>query len=185
MNSIDAILDPYAELEQSVCRLIKELFSDTCALCTACCCRADICEEATQSAFLSQLLLRQGLSEENMDDRYGWLDLHGCSLEYGRPTICYAYFCDQLLARLPDDDARLTAQVLGQLMDHIGHNALGNLALVEIRNPDDLEKLDHNQLLQRMKEAGAALVVINEYLQAGRLSLADRAVLAEIKIPED
>ena len=137
MNSIEDLLEPYAELENSINQRMKELFSETCGMCTACCCRADICEEAMESAFLSRLLEKQGLSAIDMDDRYGWLDLNGCSLEYGRPPICYAYFCDQLLERLPDDESRLSARVLGQMMDHIGRNALGNLHLVEIKNPID------------------------------------------------
>ena len=112
MHSIDDILEPYAELERSVRSLMTELFSETCSMCTACCCRADICEEATQSAFLSRLLKKQGLTEKDMDDRIGWLDLSGCTLKYGKPPICYAYFCDQLLARLPDDDTRYATTVL-------------------------------------------------------------------------
>ena len=185
MNSPEDLLEPYAELEQSVRRLMTELFSEICGMCTACCCRADICEEAAQSAFLSKLLRQQDLSAENMDDRYGWLDQNGCSLKYGRPTICYTYFCDELLHRLPDDEARLTAQVLGQLMDHIGRDALGSWHLVEIRNPDDLEKVSVDDISQRLEEAHAALAVIKEYLQTGRLSAADRTTLAEIELSDD
>ena len=185
MHPINDILKPYAELEASIRQRVVELFSETCGSCTACCCRADICEEALESAFLSKLLELQGLSMADMDDRYGWLDLDGCSLEYGRPPICYAYFCDELLARLPDDEDRLTAQVLGKLMDHVGKNALGNLHLVEIRNPTDLEKVDPDGLFQRLEEAQAAFEVIEEYLQAGRLSAADRATLAAIELDDD
>ncbi len=185
MHPIDDILEPYAELEANLRQLMVELFSETCGSCTACCCRADICEEAPESAFLSKLLERQGLSVADMDDRYGWLDLDGCSLEYGRPPICYAYFCDELLARLPDDEDRLTAQVLGKLMEHVGKNALGNLHLVEIRNPSDLEKVNLDGLFQRLEEAQAAFEVIEEYLKAGRLSAADRATLAAIELDAD
>ncbi len=180
MYSIDDILDPYAELEASIRQLMTQLFSETCGICTACCCRADICEEATESPFLAKLLERQGLSSVDMDDRYGWLDLNGCLLEYGRPPICYAYFCDQLLARLPDDDARLAARVLGQMMNHIGANVLGSLHLVEIKNPDDLDKVSVNSLFQRLEEAQAAFGVIEEYIQSGRLSAADHETLARI-----
>ena len=80
MNSFEDFLEAYAELERSVKTLMGKLFSDTCALCTACCCRVDICEEATQSAFLSRLLKRQGLGAKDLDDRYGWLDQSGSRL---------------------------------------------------------------------------------------------------------
>jgi len=180
MSSIGDILEPYAELERSVRSLMTELFSETCGMCTACCCRADICEEATGSAFLSKLLEKQELSASDMDDRYGWLDLNGCSLKYGRPPICYTYFCDELLDRLPDDEARLTAQVLGRLMDHIGQGALGGWHLVEIMDPDDLGKVSTDGLFQRMEEAQAALEVIEKYIQSDRLTAADRETLARI-----
>ena len=184
MNSIEDLLMPYAELERSVNHRMKELFSETCGMCTACCCRADICEEAMESAFLSKLLEKQGLSANDMDDRYGWLDINGCSLEYGRPPICYAYFCDQLLTRLPDDESRLSARVLGQLMDHIGRNALGDLHLVEIKNPNDLNQVSADELFKRLEEARAAFEVIEEYLQSNRINAADREILAHISLDE-
>ncbi|MDF7800778.1 hypothetical protein P4C99_14985 [Pontiellaceae bacterium B1224] len=171
------MLNAYAELEHSIRNLMTELFSETCGMCTACCCRADICEEATGSAFLSLLLKKQGLSERDMDEKYGWLDLHGCSLEYGRPPICYAYYCDQLLSRLPDDETRFSARILGNLMQHIGENALGGWHLVEIMDSKDLEKLDYPTLFQRLEESQAAFHVIEGFMQSGRLTAADHEVL--------
>jgi hypothetical protein len=185
MNTIEAILEPYAELEQDVRQLMVELFSETCGMCTARCCRADICEEVAQSAFLSMLLEKQDLASGDMDDRYGWLDTYGCSLEYGRPPVCYTYFCDELLARLPDDEARLTAQVLGRLMNHIGKDALGDWHLVEIINPDDLDKVQTDEVFQRLEEAQAAYGVVEEYLRSGRLTAADRETLAQISHDEE
>ena len=180
MQTINDLLEPYAELETAIRQLTVQLFSDTCGMCTACCCRADICEEATGSAFLSLLLERQGLQMDGLDERFGWLDLHGCSLEYGRPPVCYAYYCDELLARLPDDEARLATRVLGNLVDHIGQNALGGWHLAEIMNPPDLEKVDFEGIYRRLEEAQAAFEVVGHYLQSGRLSAADRETLAMI-----
>jgi len=181
MNSIENILEPYAELEQSVGRLMKGLFSEMCGMCTACCCRVDICEEAVASPFLALLLRKQGLGESELDDRYGWLDLDGCSLQYGRPPICYAYFCDSLLGRLQDDEARFAARTLGKLMDHIGKEALGERHLVEIMNPDDLGKVSIEMLQHRIEEAHAAFEVIESYLQTGSLSAPDQAILRMIQ----
>jgi hypothetical protein len=177
MHLIDDILKPYAELERSIQQLMTHLFNETCGMCTACCCRADICEEATGSAFLSLLLEQQDISANDMDDRIGWLDLHGCSLEYGRPPICYTYFCDELLDGLPDEEARHTAQTLGRLIHHIGKDALGDWHLVEIMDAADLEKVDSDQIFQRMEEAQSAFEVIEEYIQTGRLSASGREIL--------
>jgi len=177
MQLVNDILKPYAELESSIQQLMTELFSETCGMCTSCCCRADICEEAGESAFLSLLLEQQELSPADMDDRFGWLDLHGCSLEYGRPPVCYIYFCDELLARLPDDESRHVAKTLGRLMNHIGQNASGEWHLVEIMDAADLEKVDPAPLSQRMEEAQTAFEVIEEYVQTGRLSVSSRGIL--------
>ncbi|MDF7822450.1 hypothetical protein P4B35_00375 [Pontiellaceae bacterium B12227] len=177
---MDHLIERYTDLERSIRKKMEELFSGICGMCTACCCRADICEEATQSAFLSLLLEKQDLSEEQMDERYGWLDLHGCSLKYGRPPVCYSYYCDELLARLPNDEARLSAKVLGNLIFHIGRDALGKWHLVEIMNPKDLEKINLSQIFQCLEEAERAYAVIEDYLQSGRLSLGDRNILEAI-----
>ena len=120
-----------------------------------------------------------------MDDRYGWLDLSGCSLEYGRPPICFAYYCGQLLARLPDDEARFSARILGQLMSHVGKNALGEWHLTEIKNPADLENVSIDDLFQRLEEAQAAFEVIEGYIESGRLSASDREILSAIELSDD
>lgn len=180
MNSINDLLQPYSELERAVRALMSNLFSNTCGLCTACCCRADICEEAIESVFLSRLLEKQGISAQDMDDRIGWLDLSGCSLDYGKPPICYAYFCDQLLARLPDDETRYATEVLGKLMHHIGQNALGDRHLVEILNQDELEKVDLPRIARRLEEAEAAFQVIENFTASGRLDKSDQAILERI-----
>jgi len=184
MNSIDDTLEAYIELETEVGRLMSHLFSDICGLCTACCCRADICEEALQSAFLSRMLEKQGLGKEQLDDRFGWLDTGGCSLEYGRPPICYAYYCDQLLERLANDEVRHATTLLGHLMDHVGQDALGDWHLVEIQNDADLERVDFGSVQQRIEEAKAAFEVIVEYLQSERLDPSGRETLSAIRVRE-
>jgi hypothetical protein len=180
MNSIEDILEPYAELEKSVRSLMTELFSESCGMCTACCCRTDICEETVGSAFLSKLLTKQDLSGDDMDDRIGWLDLHGCSLEYGKPPICYDYYCDQLLSRLPDDEARFSARILGKLMDYVGKDALGSWHLVEIMDVNDLDKVSVDTLSRRLDEAVVAFEAIEEYMQSGRLTASNHHALSII-----
>lgn len=116
----------------------------------------------------------------DMDDRLGWLDLHGCSLEYGRPPVCYSYYCDELLARLPDEESRFVARTLGQLLHHVGHDALGGWHLVEIMNDSDLGRLDLSRMHRRLEEAKSAFDAIGHYLQTNRLGETDRLALAAI-----
>jgi len=180
----DLFVEKYVELESAVRQRMTELFSESCGICTACCCRADICEEAGESAFLARLLEMQGLRADDMDERYGWLDLHGCSLEYGRPPVCYAYFCDELLADMQDDDLRFAARVLGKLINHIGIKARGGLHLVEIMDPADLENLNFDRLSRRLDQAVAAFHAIERYLDTGRFSAADREIVSKISTAE-
>ena len=184
MGLLDKLIEEYATLERDICEVMTHLFSGTCGMCTACCCRADICEEATASAFLAMLLKKQGLAESDMDERYGWLDLHGCSLQFGRPPVCYSFYCDELLARLPDEEIRYSAKVLGKLLHHVGQKALGGCHLVEIMDPDDLHKMNYDQLFQRLEESKSAFGILKEYLSSGSLSRTDRDVLAVITTEE-
>ena len=184
MKSIEQFSEAYAELESAIRELIAQLFSGTCGLCTACCCRVDICEEATQGAFLSLLLKKQGLSAADLDDRLGWLDLHGCTLEYGRPPVCYTFFCDELLARLPDDETRFATRVLGRLMEYVGENAVEGRHLAEIRKADELQRIDITTVTERLDEAQAAFDVIEQFIDSGRLEPADIEILAAIPLEE-
>ena len=185
MNEFEDFMEAYAALERSVRELMGQLFSETCGLCTACCCRVDICEEAVQSAFLSRLLERQGLAAKDLDDRYGWLDQGGCSLEHGRPPICYTYFCDQLLARLPDDETRYVTRVLGRLMGYIGEHALNEWHLVEIMNSGDLMNVDFSALSIRLEQAQQTYLIIEQFAASRRLGSADRNVLDAIPLEEE
>lgn len=184
MNSIDQLLGPYAELEDAIRELMISIFSKDCGLCTACCCRADVCEEALQSAFLKKLLQRQNIKESEMDDRYGWLDVNGCILKYGRPPVCYSFYCKEVLQKFHDDEAREAALILGRLIYHIGQNALGGWHLVEIMNEVDLDRVDFEGIVKRMREAGAALNVIKQYMMSGRFSKSDRDILSLITTEE-
>lgn len=120
-----------------------------------------------------------------MDDRFGWLDVHGCLLEYGRPPICYAYYCDELLARLPDEESRLVAKTLGQLLFHVGKDALDGAQLVDIMTMDCLERVELDPIFERLEEAEEVFEVICKYMQSGRLSSADRETLETIEITDD
>jgi hypothetical protein len=180
MQTLSEFYAAYAELERSVGRLMTEWCGESCGLCTACCCRADICEEALQSAFLAHLLQEQGLSDSEPDERYGWLDLHGCSLAYGRPPVCYAYFCDELLSGLTDETARTVLRKLGMLMQHVGEEALNQLHLVEIMDVAALQQVDCARLFMRLNEARAALEVIEVFNRTGRLTADGRAALERI-----
>lgn len=184
MVSIEAILERYMELETAVRELMDRLFSNTCGMCTACCCRVDICEEATESTFLRMVLQKQGVSTDDRDDRYGWLGLHGCILDYGRPPVCHAFFCGELLAQLPDDETRHVIQVLGKLLHYVGDRVLDDLHLVDIAGAARLAKVDFDALSQRLDTAQEILEIVDHYVETGRLSESQHATLGIIAVDD-
>ena len=64
-----------------------------CATCTSICCKEAICRESVGSDFLRFIL---GSKVSEYDEKDGWLSrTSGCTLEFGRPLICYEFFCSQ------------------------------------------------------------------------------------------
>lgn len=158
-------IELYAELEQGVQDLIAGRCRAVCELCTACCCRAEICEEAVSSPFLRTIHQREVLDS----DGYGFLDIGGCALHAGRPPVCYEFFCDELLAAQEDDLHRYVLRALGRLLSLVGEQALGKAHLVELMSPEPLEQVDFEKMENRARRALKALDVIRQFYSSGRL----------------
>jgi hypothetical protein len=64
-----------------------------CGECTDTCCKVDICRESVDSCFLSFIMDNK---KGEFHEISGWLNNKmGCTLPYGRPFICYEYFCSK------------------------------------------------------------------------------------------
>jgi hypothetical protein len=185
MNKLEEFLEPYIEFEIRVREQMNTLFGETCGMCTACCCRADVCEETLASPFLKQLLTRQEKTAADLDDRYGWLDTYGCTLEYGRPPVCYTYYCGDLLSIAPDEETRQVITTFGRLIEYVGEEAYEHWHITEIMTPNALEQINIDQLHERLETATEVLDIIEEFFQTGRLTLADRDLMETIGSTED
>lgn len=176
------LMEEYAELERGVQELIGAQCGPVCGLCTvACCCRADICEEALGSPFLRLLHGR----EELESDAYGFLTETGCALDVGRPPICYEFFCEELLEALPDDQHRDFLKILGRLPTHAGQNAHGDAHLVEIMNEEELDHLAFQRLEKQMQESFQALEVLQSFFNEKTLPAGADRVLSRITTTAD
>lgn len=171
----------YVALEHDVQRLINDQCSMHCALCTACCCRADICEEALDSAFLRHLHGQQRHSI-TFSERFGWLTEYGCSLPIGRPPVCYEFFCDDLLARQPGEDHCRALKTLGALLNDVGRNALGAIHLVEITREEDLHRLSAARFQKQMTRARAAFDHLQFFFENGFFDDNAESVLRTVQI---
>lgn len=172
------LIEEYTELERGVQVLVSAQCHTGCALCTACCCRADLCEEALESPFLRALHGRSGLDS----DRYGFLTETGCGLEIGRPPVCYEFFCDELMAAQPDALHRDVLLVLGRLPAYAGKNAHGEEHLVEIMQEEDLEHLAFQRLEKQLQHAREALDCIVTFYNEGALPENSRRALSRITV---
>ncbi|NOU35628.1 MAG: hypothetical protein HOO88_02465 [Kiritimatiellaceae bacterium] len=170
------LLEEYTELEREVQVLVSAQCREVCELCTACCCRADLCEEALESPFLCAVHGRNELDS----DRYGFLTETGCALEIGRPPVCYEFFCDELMAAQPDDLHREVLLVLGRLPAYAGGNASGDTHLVEIMQVEEMEHLAFQRLEKQMQNAREALDCIQTFYNEGALPENSRRALQRI-----
>lgn len=170
------LLEEYAGLEREVQELVSAQCRDVCELCTSCCCRADLCEEALESPFLS-LLHRQAELES---DAYGFLTETGCALEIGRPPVCYEFFCDELLDAQPDELHCNVLRILGRLPSYAGKNALGNTHLAEIMQEEELDHLAFHRLGKQLQNAREALDCIRDFYSTGVFSELSNRILRRI-----
>ena len=170
------LIEEYTELEREVQELVSAQCREVCGLCTACCCRADLCEEALESPFLCAVHGKDELDS----DRYGFLTETGCALEIGRPPVCYEFFCDELMAAQPDDLHREVLLILGRLPAYAGRDAHGDAHWVEIMQKEELEHLAFQRLEKQMQNAREALDCIHTFYNEGALPENSRRALSRI-----
>jgi len=175
-------IETYSELERGVQELVSAQCGPVCGLCTvACCCRADLCEEALESRFLRLLHNKKALES----DRYGFLTESGCSLRTGRPPVCYEFFCEELLDSLPDEQHRNMLRILGRLPAHVGEKALGEQHLTEISDANALESLNFQVLGKKLQESFQCLEFLRSFFDQKTLRAGADRVLSRIEIAED
>jgi hypothetical protein len=139
------LIDEYISLEKEIQKLITPLSHQFCYKCSGKCCREEICRESIQSAFLSILIEKQNA---RYDHQHGWLSPSGCRLGYGRPLVCYDFFCKNIL------NSRLFKVIGIQIIIHdflsIGNKAYGNTHLVCIDNLDRLSSKKIEKMSDRI-----------------------------------
>jgi hypothetical protein len=91
------IRDLHIEVE-SILQSLAALHDDNpCASCTNVCCKEVMCRESMDSDFLRFLL---GPLVEGYSVDAGWyVPGSGCRLSYGRPLVCYEFFCEKFEAQ--------------------------------------------------------------------------------------
>ena len=142
------LLDRYVGLEREIQSLISPLVRRYCEVCAGTCCRIDICKESIESEFLALLVAKQGI---RYDDRNGWLGPDGCRLEYGRPPVCYEFFCDDITAN--KSFQALQIQKITREFVSIGNKVYGHTHLLCITDLDILSPKKIDRLCYKISSA--------------------------------
>ena len=100
------IRDIHIEVE-SILQSLAALQDDTpCARCASVCCKEAMCRESMDSDFLRFVL---GSVADGYRADTGWYVAgSGCRLGYGRPLVCYEFFCESFDAQDRDSPKQLS-----------------------------------------------------------------------------
>jgi hypothetical protein len=135
MNGVDSkmaqLINRYVSLEKEIQKLIYQAYHHYCEKCSSRCCREEMCRESIESSFLAMLVEEQGA---RYDARNGWMGPSGCRLAYGRPLVCYEFFCDDISRRHSFQNIKITEIV--HAFTTIGARAHGSKHLLCIENLD-------------------------------------------------
>lgn len=179
-EKLKTYIEQYTELELGMQELINRKGNSLCGQCTQHCCDIIICEEAMKSPFL-KLVHRQA---DRFSDLEGFLAKTGCTLEKGRPSVCYEYFCDDHFYHQPDDLHAEVLKILGGLLNHATRNAKGDIPLDDIMTEEELDDLDFQHLEKQLKESLQALETIRTFYRDGTLPEASLQALRQIRLTE-
>ena len=143
----------YVALEQAIHAAHVPVCAPTCAKCVKICCAHRFCAEAIESPWLRLAWQATGHTEDEFHPEQGWLRRTGCSLRAGRPPVCYAFLCSQILDPMRDQAEREFHLDQASLITAVGRRAYGQRALVELTREEIATHLNLDRL-ERAIDAG-------------------------------
>lgn len=153
-EQLHRIRDVHIEVE-SILQSLSALQSETpCASCTHVCCNEAICRESMDSDFL-RFVLGSRVDDYSVSD--GWyVPGSGCRLSYGRPLVCYEYFCEQF-----DAQAVSSVRQLSRAFKTVYSHAIAGQHILVIEDISRISEhklsIIHNRLEKLREMANAAL----------------------------
>jgi len=145
----------YISCEEMILKAVRAVSHPFCSICRTKCCKENMCRESVESIFLSRLIKRQHIA---YDPKNGWMSVHECRLSFGRPPVCYEFFCEPIL-RSNHFKASNIQQGIKEFIS-IGNRALGNTHLICV---------DHLQLISSKK-----ILQMNDRIDQLMVNLTDR-----------
>ena len=171
MNGVDCklanLFDGYVSLEKEIQKLIYQESTLLCGKCSSICCKEKICKESIESSFLSILIEKQRI---RYDSQNGWISPSGCRLDYGRPLVCYEFFCDDMLKSYLFMTTNI--QIIIKDFVSVGNKAYGHTHLLCIDNLDIISSTKIEKMIYKISlvmNKIASLRFYDDALNAGRV----------------
>ncbi len=127
-RTLQQIRSAHIRIEGKLQRIAAVVTRSECAACASVCCRERFCRESVDSDFLRFIL---GDKTKEYDRDTGWLRMgKGCILSFGRPLVCYEYFCSDLNKVHGAADLKLLCKSFSKAYA----KAFRNLHILEVQN---------------------------------------------------
>ncbi|NDP48742.1 MAG: hypothetical protein GZ085_10200 [Sulfuriferula multivorans] len=122
---------------ESILQSLAALLNDVpCASCANVCCKEVLCRESIESDFL-RFVLGARVDDYSLSD--GWyVPGSGCRLSYGRPLVCYEYFCERF-----DTQAVDSLKQLSRAFKKVYCNVFAGQHILVV---DDISRISKNKL---------------------------------------
>ena len=156
----------YGQLEKEVSHSLSRCCRPFCNGCGDCC-KADICVEAVDSAWLRIVRKQAGHKTFRFSRSTGWLSSKGCRLKVGRPPLCYAFSCKSVTDYFRKETILNPVLAIAKLPSAAGQNALGKRHLVTLEENEILDKLDFHRLRKNIALARETCRHYSKILFAG------------------
>jgi hypothetical protein len=149
-NPLSSLIHSYISLEKEILKRVGDISNEFCLKCQTTCCDEKICRESVESIFLSRLIKLQNIQ---YDKKNGWMSPYGCRLDYGRPLVCYEFFCEQVLVNNNFKASNIQQTV--KEFTSIGNRVYGKTHLICVDNlslisPKKIIKIN-NQIIKLME----------------------------------
>lgn len=148
------VFQTYSSLEKEIQKRTNQISSHFCNRCPSKCCKEEICRESVESTFLSILVEKQNIE---YDRQNGWISPSGCRLNYGRPLVCYEFFCEDIV-RSKNFQSSNIQRIIKEFIS-IGKRAYGNTHLICIDNLKTISQIKIAKINYKLKELMNKLAV--------------------------
>ena len=135
-EELHQIREVHIEME-SILQSLAALQNDApCASCANVCCKEVLCRESIESDFL-RFVLGARVDDYSLSD--GWyVPGSGCRLSFGRPLVCYEFFCERF-----DMQEVGTLKQLSRAFKTVYSNVFAGQHILVV---DDISRISRNKL---------------------------------------